>query len=69
MTNENAIEGHSNKMENRRVGQSSCAVCGKTVRPGGGIVLWYGKGGRVHIECQNKEITKQAEEISKRNKL
>jgi len=34
-----------------RIGQSVCAKCGKTVRPGGGIVLEFGAGGRVHKEC------------------
>ena len=34
------------------IGQSVCAVCGKAARPGSGIVLGDGAGGRVHIlEC------------------
>ena len=35
----------------KRVRQSICAACGKTVRPGGGIVLAYGAGGRVCKKC------------------
>jgi len=31
--------------------QAKCAKCVKTVRPGGGIVLEFGAGGRVHREC------------------
>jgi hypothetical protein len=39
-------------MTERRIGQSVCAVCGKSVRPGGGTVLRYGASGRVHtIKC------------------
>lgn len=30
------------------IGQSICAVCGKTARPGAGTVLEFGAGGRVH---------------------
>jgi hypothetical protein len=33
------------------VRQSVCGVCGEVAGPGRGIVLEYGAGGRVHIEC------------------
>jgi len=48
-----ANTGHPAKAEGRekRVRQSICAACGKTVRPGGGIVLQFGAAGRVHKEC------------------
>jgi hypothetical protein len=32
------------------VRQSTCRVCGEVVRPGGGVVLEVGAGGRVHKE-------------------
>jgi len=39
-------------MTERRVRQSICAVCNKTVGPGKGTVLSFGAGGRVHTqEC------------------
>jgi hypothetical protein len=34
----------------KRVGQSTCPVCGRLERPGAGIVLHFGAGGRVHRE-------------------
>jgi len=34
----------------RRVRQSICAVCNKTVGPGKGTVLGFGAGGRVHTQ-------------------
>jgi hypothetical protein len=30
------------------IGQSICAVCGKTARPGSALILDFGAGGRVH---------------------
>jgi len=49
----NAKAGHSAAVAERdqRVRQSVCAACWKTVRPGGGIVVSYGAGGRVHQGC------------------
>jgi hypothetical protein len=36
----------------QHIRQSICAVCGKTARPGSGVVLEFGAGGRVHsVEC------------------
>ena len=41
--------GHKQHLDmSNPVRQSICAVCGKTVRPGGGTVLEFGAGGRVH---------------------
>jgi hypothetical protein len=37
-------------MSEQRVGQSTCRICGKPCRPGAGVVLAYGAGGRVHRE-------------------
>ena len=47
----------------RRIGQSLRAACGKTVRPGGGIVLEYGAGGRVHKECFKNEQKSLVSEV------
>jgi len=42
-------------MIDRRVRQSVCAICRKTVGVGSGTVLAYGAGGRVHTkECLQK---------------
>ena len=46
-TPEGAERGSERVME-RRVGQTICAVCNKTVGPGKGTVLSFGAGGRVH---------------------
>ena len=35
----------------QRVGQSTCAACGKTALPGSAVVLHFGKAGRVHKAC------------------
>ena len=48
----------------RRVRQSICAVCGKTVGPGKGTVLSYGAGGRVHTAICLAEHSANAQNSS-----
>ena len=43
-------EGRRPAMTERRVRQSICAVCNKSVGPGRGTVLSCGAGGRVHTQ-------------------
>ena len=61
-----AINGKNRmKTASQSIGQSVCALCGLTARPGAGTVLEYGAGGRVHtVEClavaQNRLASKKS---------